>query len=645
MKILKRWVAIGVLGGIILCMILVLKIYLDRDVIEKVGDESEKTTLETNIAVEDSQVAVCRQIDAKLSSELDSGQYTFDQPMIVQNPYQNAPLTALVLFQTEEKVSVKAVVKGVTENLDFAGQTDPGTKHRVPVLGLYAGRTNQVQLELFDEAGNKKGDKVIEITTDPLPEKMENMVDIYESGGDTALPLILVTGQETYHSFAFDQEGEVRWYLSDISGSYGIFPISGGRFMFQDRDTMVPTYEKPHTTKMYEMDYLGRVYKVYYLEHGWHHEVIEKEPGGNLLILSSSIDGHVEDVVLEMDRETGKTVKELDMRELFGDTYVDRIDWAHLNTIDYNAKEDTILLSPRNLHSVIKVDWKTNELIWILANPEFWEGTEFESKVLQPEGEVIWHYQQHASYQIPDTDDDPNTMQLMLYDNHWDKTRDVDFFDGYTKSYVTQYTIDEKNRTVKQDHLYGGVKSKITSNFVLKQDANRVFSMGGYLDPEIDGHNGMIYEFTYDTEEVVNQYALANTFYRAYAFEPDYSALEQKMDQKEKWNFGTLKGLKKGTSKLAKPQKTLKDSLDMKIIDRILYLKGKDHEITRIYLKGKENSYEMDFTDTLPGEDLYENVSYYITVPLSSMSPDTYQLILEYQGETVKTDKEITIKK
>lgn len=607
----------------------------------------KKIMIQTDIEQEESLVTKCRTIDEELTKELISGKYTFDYPMIIRDPYQASPLSAMVLFFTDEMLYVKSTVIGDTswEGSDYSGETTYAKEHHVPILGLYPGRINKVRLELFNEKNKKVGEKIIEIQTDPLPEKMQNMVTVYQSGKDTALPLILVTGQQSKNSFAFDKKGDIRWYLSQTSGSYGIFPISGGKFIFQDANTMVPTYEKPHTTKMYEMDYLGRVYKVYYIENGCHHEVIEKEPGGNFLMLSSSLDDHVEDTVVEMDRETGRIVKELDMRKIFGDTYVDMIDWAHLNTIDYNAEENTVILSPRNVHSVIKVDWKTNQLIWILANPEFWKGTPYETKVLQPEGDIIWHFQQHSTYQIRDMDDNPDTIQLMLYDNHWDKTRVVDFFDKDPNSYVMQYTIDEKNMTVCQDHLYTGVKSKITSNFVLKYKENRVFSMGGYLDPEIDGNNGMIYEFTYDTEKVVNQYAIKKTFYRAYAFEPDYNVLSTKFKRQEQWNYGTLRALQYIDRKIEIPTKKMDETaISLKVSDEFLYVNAKDHDVTAIYLVGDNCSYGVDYSDTLPGEDTYENVSYNVASSLSPLNYGTYHLILMYNGELVDTGKTVTVK-
>ena len=59
------------------------------------------------------------------------------------------------------------------------------------------------------------------------------------------------------------------------------------------------------------------------------------------------------------------------MTELFGNSYTqDTIDWAHLNTVSYQPEEDTVLLSPRNLNSAVKVNWTTHEIVWILGDPK-----------------------------------------------------------------------------------------------------------------------------------------------------------------------------------------------------------------------------------------------------------------------------------
>ena len=91
-------------------------------------------------------------------------------------------------------------------------------------------------------------------------------------------------------------------------------------------------------------------------------------------------------------------------------------------------------------------------------------------------------------------------------------------------------------------------------------------------------------------------------------------------------------------------EKALEDSLDMKITDQILYIKAKDHDIRTIYLIGEKNKYELDFSDTLPGEDLYENVSYYLTAPLTSLEEDNYELVINYNDDIISTGKTIQIK-
>ena len=84
-----------------------------------------------------------------------------------------------------------------------------------------------------------------------------------------------------------------------------------------------------------------------------------------------------------------KFVNELIMEDIFGGKYEDRVDWTHLNTVSYQPETDTIVISPRNLESVVKLNWTTKEIQWILCDPRFWEGTEYEKYVLQPEGDLF----------------------------------------------------------------------------------------------------------------------------------------------------------------------------------------------------------------------------------------------------------------
>ena len=67
---------------------------------------------------------------------------------------------------------------------------------------------------------------------------------------------------------------------------------------------------------MIEVDLLGKIYREYMIPGGQHHDFVEL-PDGNLLVASDSPDlSTVEDYVVEIDRETGDVVWELDMKDL-----------------------------------------------------------------------------------------------------------------------------------------------------------------------------------------------------------------------------------------------------------------------------------------------------------------------------------------
>lgn len=143
---------------------------------------------------------------------------------------------------------------------------------------------------------------------------------------------------------------------------------------------------------------MGKSKKTINIKNGIHHDVYEIGPGGNLLIATSTLVKYCEDAVAEVDRATGKIIKVLGMDDVITEPSVkDSSDWAHMNTVSFNRQDNTVLVCLRNLHSVLKIDWSTNELIWILGDPYFWKGTTMEKYVLTPEHEDIkWFYQAHG---------------------------------------------------------------------------------------------------------------------------------------------------------------------------------------------------------------------------------------------------------
>ena len=357
------------------------------DTISIQENDDSANDIQTEIPQTKTLVATSYEIDQQLQAEQENG-YTWDDPMVILNPYQISPLTAVVLFDTEEEYGVRFTVKGKTAAADISGEIDAASSHRVPIIGLYPGEDNTVVLELLDDSGRVKDSQEITITTEALPESLTDVIEPVETSGESAYDLTMVYGQRTHLPFAYDCMGDIRWYMNKETGNYGLYMLSNCRMIWQDTAGYVPNLEKPQSTNLYELDYLGRAYNMYYLSGGSHHEVIEKEPGGNLLVLTSSMQSHCEDKVEEIDRQTGAVVNELKLQDIIKCKYENLVDWAHINTVSYQPETDTILLSVRNLESVIKVNWTTKEIQWILCDPRFWEGTDYEKYVLKADGDL-----------------------------------------------------------------------------------------------------------------------------------------------------------------------------------------------------------------------------------------------------------------
>lgn len=612
-------------------------------------NDGSANEIETDIPKETTRIASSYEIDQQLQAELENG-YSWEEPMVIQNPYQVSPLTAVIIFDTKEECAVRFTVKGKTEAADISGEVEAAVSHRIPVIGLYPAMENTVVLELLDKSGKVTDSQEITITTDELPDKLDDAVKPVKTSGESAFELTMVYGQRTTFPFAYDCMGDIRWYMSGEFTS-GIYMLSNNRMIVASNEAFMPSQDKPQTTNLYEMDYLGRAYTMYYVAGGNHHEVIEKEPDGNLLVLTSSLEGHIEDKIQEIDRQTGEVVNELIMEDIFGGKYEDRVDWTHLNTVSYQPETDTIVISPRNLESVVKLNWTTKEIQWILCDPRFWEGTEYEKYVLQPEGDFVYQFQQHTAYQLEtDLDGDDQTVEVSMFDNHYVKVRKSDvlkYFDGEKESYLLVYAVNEAEKTVKQIKKIPTVWSTITSSAIYDADSNHIFGMCGHVKDSEDKRRGMTYEFDYDTEELINQFSIKSYYYRASEMKIDWNDLAAAMEIKDNYIMGELYQPVKATWFFwqKKPEQVLEDGeITLHLTGQVLYAGAYAHQISQIIFHGKKNTYVYDTTDirlhTKSYLKFYEN----IPVPLQGMEADDYEIYVVYQNEFYDLEQNIKIK-
>lgn len=105
--------------------------------------------------------------------QFESGNYTLDNPLVVVDPYGYAPLSALVLFETDvdTKATVTIHAKADSKFPEYSTIIHEfetlGTEHYLPVYGLYADLSTKVTIDLFNAGGTKVDSSDIVITADP----------------------------------------------------------------------------------------------------------------------------------------------------------------------------------------------------------------------------------------------------------------------------------------------------------------------------------------------------------------------------------------------------------------------------------------------------------------------------------------------
>ena len=608
------------------------------------------------------------QREQAIESLLDQFPFTFDSVLAIRNPYGLSPLCCLILFETEEKYRVRYTVRGKTPGSSFTQTlTRYTTRHRVPVFGLYAAWENTVHLELLDENGKPAAERDVIIPV-PAMKRLETMVESVRKDENTAMPFVFVTGGYSSSTYAFDVNGDIRFLLSRTPRQYGVYPLPDGRFLFTDRNINRPTYNNPHALVLYDMDYLGRVRETYYVKEGVHHWAVAQDgTEGNIILgaTSSLEEKLMEGTMLAYDRSRGETVHMYNLGDYFPKELQTKYDWAHLNRI-YCQDERHLILSLRNVSTVVKFDLKEEKIVWLMTHPEVYAGTELADRVLRPVGEDFHYFLQQHAVEIVDTglmkQGQEHVIEVMLFDNHCNTKRKVSWFDGKTDSFACFYKVDEENFTVETTKVFPCALSPTRSNVWFDRDSRRVFSMAGAACSAGQGDKAIMYEWDFDTGEEVNRYLTRDGFFKAYPFDVSGGGMEEVLPIGQPYRKGHLEppvkvesaevlegavkkqgvikhqGVIKRQGVVKRLSIQMRKEMDFCYMDDLICIRAKDHKVEKMYFKGDE-LWERDFTDTEQKSEVFASKVYYVAATVETLPAGKYELWIRYDGEVYDTGK------
>ncbi|HEC1776827.1 TPA: aryl-sulfate sulfotransferase [Campylobacter lari] len=212
-------------------------------------------------------------------------------------------------------------------------------------------------------------------------------------------------------------------------------------------------------------------------------------------------------VCLNVDvSKAGKTLSneelaKMDTSEIFGDiagTGVGR-NWAHVNSIDYDPSDDSIIISSRHQSAIIKIG-RDKKVKWILGAHKGW-GEKYKKALLQPidkngkniiceddyskcpgyknkEGGFDFTWTQHTAFRI-DEKSNKRYIYITAFDNGDARAITQPAFASMKYSRAVVYKIDQKNKTVEQIWEYGKQRgnkwfSPITSLVEYYKDKNSI---------------------------------------------------------------------------------------------------------------------------------------------------------------------------
>jgi hypothetical protein len=122
------------------------------------------------------------------------------------------------------------------------------------------------------------------------------------------------------------------------------------------------------------------------------------------------------------------------------------LDWTHGNGVHHDPRDNSVLLSLRNLDAVIKIDRSTGQIRWILARDIGWSEP-LRAKLLKPvDPDFIWPSHQHNPRLTPQG-------HIVVFNNNVHQA--IPFTGERVKSaseslsQAVVYEIDEQERTVR----------------------------------------------------------------------------------------------------------------------------------------------------------------------------------------------------
>ena len=441
----------------------------------------------------------------------------------------------------------------------------------IPVFGLYADYRNEVPVSWINQGTNYESPKDFTAVVKKVdPAFSDRLYLISNIGDETGLNNRAVWnnpmgGALTWNFVpqiaVFDTKGEIRWYLDprtiwdpesiysagvmmgfrqnddgaltwgfgqkyvkyDIMGreiwnrrlpasyndySHSMDPAQNGHYFLRvaSADHRRPDNKRIRTVRdvIAEVDEDGVVvdeFKLWDILDPYRSDVIRAlDQGAVCLNIDASKAGHT---------LSAEELAQQDKTDNFGDiagTGAGR-NWAHVNSVDYDPSDDSIIVSSRHQSAIIKIG-RDKKVKWILSAPKGWrspwkdalltpvdkEGKTIKCTDVSCEGGFDWTWTQHTAFRI-DSKSDKDVIYVSAFDNGDARGMEQPALPSMKYSRAVVYRIDQKKMTVEQVWEYGKERghewfSPVTSLTEYNPDKNSILAYSATAGAAFDLQSG-----------------------------------------------------------------------------------------------------------------------------------------------------------
>lgn len=233
-----------------------------------------------------------------ISKKINSYGYTFDNPNIILNPYEISPLTALIVFETDEVVSISVTVVGKSDDSTFSYTDNASNVHYLYVYGLYPDYNNHIKISYENNV------KDIYIKTDKLPDDLED-VNVSLDGFSSYLKFVTVG---VVYPYAYDVNGDIRWYFNKNFN---------GNISYLANNHIMLSNDMLSTKGVVEVDLLGKVYKEYINDYSYYMSYYELSNGNFVCLALKNVDGILRKYLVLLNHQDGNVISDVDLTDLF----------------------------------------------------------------------------------------------------------------------------------------------------------------------------------------------------------------------------------------------------------------------------------------------------------------------------------------